>query len=214
MKAGVEAIGRDPNDFDVMLIQFVNLVRDGVQVPMSTRSGQFVTLRDVLDEVGVDATRYFFLMRRHDSQLDFDLELAKRAGNDNPVYYVQYAHARVSSVLREAESNGTILSEVLACDISPSVFNDAQGGEEARKLVDCLSFFPKNMADAAKDLTPHVVTVYAAVLAGAFHSFYNTNRILGSGPELEASRLALALSAKTVLARCLALIGVFAPEKM
>ncbi|GHS88317.1 arginine--tRNA ligase [Synergistales bacterium] len=214
MKAGIEAIGRDPDDFDVMLIQFVNLVRDGVQVPMSTRSGQFVTLRDVLDEVGVDATRYFFLMRRHDSQLDFDLELAKRAGNDNPVYYVQYAHARISSILREAKNQGKTLSEGRVCDISPSVFAEAQGGAEARKLVDCLAFFPKDMAGAAKDLTPHAVTVYATNLAGAFHSFYNTNRILGSDSDLEASRLTLALSAKIVLARCLALIGVSTPDKM
>ncbi|GHS97623.1 arginine--tRNA ligase [Synergistales bacterium] len=217
MKAGIEAIGRNPSDFDVMLIQFVNLVRDGVQVPMSTRSGQFVTLRDVLDEVGVDATRYFFLMRRHDSQLDFDLELAKKAGNDNPVYYVQYAHARISSVLREAVAQGKRLPEANG-DISPAIFpvifNEAQGGAEARKLVDFLAFFPKDMAGAARDLTPHAVTVYATGLAGAFHAFYNTNRILDSTPDLEASRLALALAAKIVLARCLAIIGVSAPEKM
>ncbi|MDR1379205.1 MAG: arginine--tRNA ligase [Synergistaceae bacterium] len=208
MKAGVEAIGRKPEDLDVLLIQFVNLVRDGTQVPMSTRSGQFVTLRDVLDEVGVDATRYFFLTRRSDSQLDFDLELAKRQSNDNPVYYVQYAHARICSVMKELRERGGRLRE--GQEPAIEVFNN----EETRKLVDCLALFPKEMANAAKDLAPHSITSYAFNLAGCFHSFYNTNRILGEAPRIEEGRLTLVEATRVVLARCLILLGVSAPERM
>ncbi|MDR2523914.1 MAG: arginine--tRNA ligase [Synergistaceae bacterium] len=208
MKAGVEAIGRKPEDLDILLIQFVNLVRDGVQVPMSTRSGQFVPLRDVLDEVGVDATRYFFLTRRSDSQLDFDLELAKRQSNDNPVYYVQYAHARICSVMRELRERGGNLPA--AFDVSPSVFED----EEARELTDCLAVFPGEMEIASRDLAPHAITTYASNLAGRFHAFYNANRILGEAAPIEAGRLLLTEAARVVLARCLALLGVSAPERM
>jgi arginyl-tRNA synthetase len=213
MKAGVEAIGRSPEDLDVLLIQFVNLVRDGVQVPMSTRSGQFVTLRDVMDEVGVDATRYFFLMRRSDSQLDFDLELAKRQSNDNPVFYVQYAHARICSVMKEMRERGggrKPLDREELEELSP----DALEGEETRKLVDCLAAFPREMENASKELAPHAITVYASRLAGYFHSFYNANRILGEAPHLEAGRLMLAEAARIVLVRCLALLGISAPERM
>jgi arginyl-tRNA synthetase len=208
MKAGIEAIGRKPEDLDVLLIQFVNLVRDGVQVPMSTRSGQFITLRDVLDEVGVDATRYFFLMRRSDSQLDFDLELAKRQSNDNPVFYVQYAHARICSIMKEMKERGGRLPEAGA----PSF--DALSGEETRKLVDCLAAFPKEMENASRELAPHMITIYASKLAGYFHSFYNANRILGEEPHLEAGRLMLAEAVRIVLVRCLALLGISAPERM
>jgi arginyl-tRNA synthetase len=209
MKAGVEAIGRAPADLDVLLIQFVNLVRDGAQVPMSTRSGEFITLRDVLDEVGVDATRYFFLMRRSDSQLDFDLELAKRQSNDNPVFYVQYAHARICSVMRELKERGG-RAGADAEKIPPEVF----AGDEARKLADCLASFPREMESASRDLAPHAITTYAFNLAGYFHSFYNTSRILGEAPPIEAGRLMLAEAVKTVLARCLGLLGVTAPERM
>jgi arginyl-tRNA synthetase len=208
MKAGIEAIGRNPADLDVLLIQFVNLVRDGAQVPMSTRSGEFITLRDVLNEVGVDATRYFFLMRRSDSQLDFDLELAKRQSSDNPVFYVQYAHARICSVMKELKERGGRLNA--DAEISPEVFAD----DESRKLADCLASFPREMESASRDLAPHAVTTYAFNLAGRFHAFYNTSRILGEAPPVEAGRLMLAEAAKIVLARSLALLGVTAPEKM
>jgi len=175
---------------------------------MSTRSGQFVTLRDVLDEVGVDATRYFFLMRRSDSQLDFDLELAKRASNDNPVYYVQYAHARICSVMQEMRDRGVQMPEIV--ELLPMVF----GGEETRRLVNYLAIFPQEIENASKELAPHAITGYAFSLAGYFHSFYNANRILGEPKPIEAGRLLIASAVRTVLARCLALIGVFAPERM
>ncbi|MDR2529228.1 MAG: arginine--tRNA ligase [Synergistaceae bacterium] len=208
MKAGVEAVGRKPEDLDVLLIQFVNLVRDGVQVPMSTRSGQFVPLRDVLNEVGVDATRYFFLTRRSDSSLDFDLELAKRQNSDNPVYYVQYAHARICGVMRELRERGGNLSAIF--DVPPEVFDNG----EARELADCLAVFPGEMESASRDLAPHAITVYASNLAGCFHAFYNTNRILGEAAPIEAGRLLLIEAARVALARCLALLGVSAPERM
>ena len=208
MKAGVEALGRKPEDLDILLIQFVNLVRNGVQVPMSTRSGQFVTLRDVLDEVGVDATRYFFLMRRSDSQLDFDLELAKRQSNDNPVFYVQYAHARICSIMREMKERGGELATT--ADLAIEVFE----GDETRKLVDFLAVFPKEIENASRELAPHAITNYAFHLAGFFHSFYNVNRILGEEPHIEAGRLMLAEAVRIVLERCLVLLGVSAPERM
>jgi arginyl-tRNA synthetase len=205
MKAGVEAIGRSPDDLDVLLLQFVNLVRDGVQVAMSTRSGQFITLRDVVDEAGVDATRYFFLTRRSDSQLDFDLELAKRQSNDNPVYYVQYAHARICSIMREREGKIPAVSELNA---------DVLDVEEARKVVNCLALFPQEIENASAELAPHAITTCAYSLAGFFHSFYNTNRILGEAPDVEATRLLLAEAVRIVLHRCLSLLGVSAPERM
>ena len=208
MKAGIEALGRKSDDLDVLLIQFVNLVRDGVHVPMSTRSGQFVTLRDVVEEVGVDATRYFFLMRRSDSQLDFDLELAKRASNDNPVYYVQYAHARICSIIQELKDRGGEIPSVEGLSLA------ALEGEETRRLINCLAIFPQEIENASRELAAHSVTNYAFNLAGYFHSFYNTSRILGEPAHIEGGRLLLALAVKTVLARCMALIGLSAPERM
>jgi arginyl-tRNA synthetase len=195
------------------LIQFVNLVRNGVQVPMSTRSGQFVTLRDVVDEVGVDATRYFFLTRRSDSQLDFDLELAKRQSNDNPVYYIQYAHARICSIMRELQERGKTNAST-GNDLDPERAGIVLNGEETRRVVSCLALFPQEIANASMDLAPHAITTYAYNLASCFHSFYNTNRILGEAIEVESVRLMVAEAVRIVLRRCLALLGVSAPERM
>ncbi|MDR1733227.1 MAG: arginine--tRNA ligase [Synergistaceae bacterium] len=212
MKAGVEAIGRSPDDLCVLLIQFVNLVRDGVQVPMSTRSGQFVTLHDVVEEVGVDATRYFFLTRRSDSQLDFDLELAKRQSNDNPVYYVQYAHARICSICRELTERGGRMPELTA--LNPDSVKEVLDGEETRRLLNALAFFPQEIENASLETAPHAITTCAYNLAGCFHSFYNTNRILGEAPDVEGARLLVAEAVRVVLVRCLKLLGVSAPERM
>ena len=210
MKAAITAIGKNPNDFDVLLIQLVNLLRDGQPVAMSTRSGEFVELSAVLDEVGVDATRFFFLMRRSDSQLDFDLDLAKKQSSDNPVYYVQYAHARISSILREWEGRGGDAAKLRNGDIPETLFED----KDARALIDALAEFPREVEAASQDLAPQILTGYALSLAGIFHSFYNTNRILGEAPEVELGRLKLAEAARTVLASCLRLLGVSAPERM
>ena len=216
LKAGIKAMGKDPDKFDVLLIQLVNLLRGGKQVAMSTRSGEFIELSEVCNEVGVDATRFFFLTRRSDSQLDFDLDLAKSQSSDNPVYYVQYAHARIASILREFEARGGELSDN---KINLNIFND---NKEARELANILAEFPKEAASASRDLAPQIITDYALNLAGAFHSFYNTNRILLSlededkdqDKELELGRVKFICAVRMVIARCLNLLGVSAPERM
>jgi len=208
MKAAVQALGRKENDLQVLLIQFVNLHRGGHQVSMSTRSGEFVTLEEVIDEVGVNATRYFFAMRRSDSHLDFDLDLAKSSSTDNPVYYVQYAHARIHSIFREAEARGLSFPVPSEVDLSVLVEPEEIG------LVKRLSAFPEEVEKAAADLAPHRIVFYAYDLAGDFHSFYNAHRVLGVGPELEGARMLLAEAARIVLANALSLLGISAPEQM
>lgn len=208
MKAGVQSLGRDPEDLDILLIQFVNLLRDGVQVAMSTRSGEFVTLRDVTEEVGTDAARFFFAMRRNDSHLDFDLELAKRTSNDNPVYYVQYAHARICSVMREAEARGVSLPS--GRDVRGEIFASA----EEKKLMARLADFPKEVEKASRELAPHILVKYVSDLAADFHSFYNAHRVLGEAEEVTEARLLLAKASGTIIASVLGLLGVRAPERM
>lgn len=212
MKAGIKAIGKDPDDLDVLLIQLVNLLRDGQPAAMSTRSGDFIELSAVLDEVGVDATRFFFLTRRSDSQLDFDLDLAKKQSSDNPVYYVQYAHARISSILREWELRGGDIKKLFKDFNIPEFLFEKNN--DARELVNILALFPREIENASRDLAPQMITSYALNLAGAFHSFYNTNRILGEESNTEAGRLKIAAAARSVIASCLNLLGVSAPERM
>ena len=208
MKAAVQALGRKEEDLQILLIQFVNLHRGGQQVSMSTRSGEFVTLEEVIDEVGVNATRYFFAMRRSDSHLDFDLDLAKSASTDNPVFYVQYAHARIHSIFREAAARGVAMPKPSEVDLSLLV------EPEETSLVKRLSAFPGEVEKAAADLAPHMIVFYAYDLAGDFHSFYNAHRVLGVGPELEGARLVLSEATRVVLANALSLLGISAPEKM
>ncbi|HPU78231.1 MAG TPA: arginine--tRNA ligase [Thermosynergistes sp.] len=208
MKAAVQALGRSPDDLKILLIQLVNLFSGEGQVSMSKRSGEFVTLRQVIDEVGVDATRYFFLMRRCDSPLDFDLELAKQASLENPVYYVQYACARINSIFREAASRGVCLPPVEALDIA------SLGTAEERKLIKTLSTFPEEVEGAAGELAPHRLVNFAYQLAGDFHVFYNANRVLGAGESLERSRLLLVRATQLVLEKTLGLLGISIPERM
>ena len=211
VKAAIKAMGKNPDDFDVLLIQLVNLIREGKIVTMSTRAGEFITLRDVLDEAGVDATRFFFLMRRSDSQLDFDLDLAKKQGNENPVYYVQYAHARIAGVLREFQNRGGRLESINPSEIPESIFDD----RNARDLADALSYYPEEIAQASRELAPQTVTGYVLNLAGIFHAFYNTNRILDEPDEkISLGRINLIMAAKIVIASCLNLLGVSSPERM
>ncbi|MBQ7221149.1 MAG: arginine--tRNA ligase [Synergistaceae bacterium] len=211
MKAAVKAMGRNPDDFIVLLIQLVNLLRGGKVVTMSTRAGEFITLRDVLDEAGVDATRFFFLMRRSDSQLDFDLDLAKKQGSDNPVYYVQYAHARISGILREFAGRGGNLEALDSTNIPAEIFDS----KDARDLADCLVSYPDAVREASDELAPQALTGYVLNLAGVFHSFYNTNRILDEPDEnIRIGRLNIARAVKSVIASCLELLGVTAPERM
>lgn len=207
MTAAVESLGRKAEDLRVLLIQFVNLLRGGEQVAMSTRSGQFVTLRDVIDEVGVDASRYFFVMRSCDSHLDFDLALAKEASNENPVYYVQYAHARIHSLFREASGRGVALSGE---DVDLHLLDTA----EEQALIRKLAAFPEEVAKASEELAPHRVTFYLYDLASHFHSFYNAHRVLDAEPDLRRARLALLDATRITLANALGLLGVQAPQNM
>lgn len=209
MKAAIEALGYDPKKFTILLIQFVNLLRDGEQVKMSTRSGQFVELQEVVREVGVDAARYYFLMRRSDSHLDFDLELAKSQSADNPVYYVQYAHARLCSILQKAAEKGIAVPGVSAFD------PDVIATPEEKRLFTKLAQFPEEVGRAAADLEPHRIVSYVYELAGDFHSYYNNGgRILEESGALRDSHLLMVAAIRTVIANALRLFGISAPEKM
>lgn len=206
--AGIQALGHEKENLKVVLIQLVNLLRDGVPVAMSTRSGEFVTMREVIDEVGKDAARYNFLMRRSDSHLDFDLELAKKQSNENPVYYVQYAHARICSILRIAGERG----------ITPPAYANAATARlalpEEIALIKAITRFPEVMEGASRLLEPHRLTFYLNDIAGMFHSYYNKNKVMSEDSELTGARLFLTASIRTVLKNALEILGVSAPEKM
>lgn len=206
MKAVLQALGRDPQDLHIILVQLVNLLRAGQQVAMSTRAGTFVTLREVLDEVGRDACRFFFLMRRGDSQLDFDLELAKQQSNDNPVFYVQYAHARICSIKRNAAEAGLVLEGMPDCTVLRL--------EEELALARLLERYPEVICTAAQHYEPHRLTFYVQELAAAFHSYYNQQRILVEDEAISRARLYLAEAVRQVLANGLRVLGVAAPQKM
>lgn len=208
MSAGIQALGRRPSDLRIILVQLVNLLRGGKPVAMSTRAGEFVTLREVVDEVGRDAARFLFLTRRSDSPLDFDLETAKKHSNDNPVYYVQYAHARLCSVFEVAEERGVPTS----WEAPPDLRRLTEPAEW--ELMKQLGEFPHVLETAARNLEPHRIPYYLTDLVSAFHSYYNHNRILGEDPELTQARLYLADALRTVIRNGLAVLGVSAPQKM
>jgi arginyl-tRNA synthetase len=206
--AGIQALGHDKNELKIILVQLVNLLRGGVPVAMSTRSGEFVTLREVLEEVGKDAARYTFLMRRSDSHLDFDLEIAKKQSNENPVYYVQYAHARICSILRMAQERGIALPAY--ADIDPALLNEP----EEKTLIKLMVRYPETIYGAAKTLEPHRITFYLNELAGIFHSYYNKNKVISENDQLTAARLFLVKAIRIVIQNALKILGVNAPEKM
>ncbi|PIE58396.1 MAG: arginine--tRNA ligase [Desulfobulbus propionicus] len=203
--AGVRALGYDDSLIKIVLYQFVTLLREGKQVKMSTRKATFVTVDELVDEVGVDALRFFFLMRKPDSQLEFDLDLAKKQNQDNPVYYVQYAHARMCSMAREASEQGLT----------------TQGGDgsllrepEEYALLKTLADYPALVRGAADDLAPHRILFYLMELAGQFHSFYNKHKVLGDDPQLSKARLSLCSAVQTVIRNGLSLLGIQAPTRM
>ncbi|MCI5220219.1 MAG: arginine--tRNA ligase, partial [Candidatus Electrothrix sp. LOE2] len=206
--AGIEALGLDQSKVKVILHQFVTLLRDGKQVKMSTRKATFVTVDELVDEVGVDALRFFFLMRKPDSQLEFDLELATAQSQENPVYYVQYAHARLCSIERMATEKGVALPVLAETDLSPLQ------EEEEYQLLKTLASYPALVADAATDLAPHRIIFFLMELAGNFHSFYNKHKVVTEDQQLTAARLCLCQGIKIVLANGLELVGLTAPEKM
>ena len=208
VKGAVEAIGYNPEALDVILMQLVRLFRGTEIVRMSKRTGQFVTLDELMEEVGRDAARYFFIMRSADSHLDFDLELAKSQSNDNPVFYIQYAHARICSIFRQLEEQGGKLPQADAVDLT--LLKEDIELELIRKLAD----FPEEIASAAESLAPHRLARYVHELAGLLHSFYNSHRVIVDDAALSEARLVLVKGVKTVIKNALSLLGIAAPEKM
>ncbi len=208
MSAAVQALGYPKDALKVILVQLVNLLRDGKPVAMSTRAGEFVTLREVVEEVGRDAARYNFLMRRSDSHLDFDLEIAKKQSNENPVYYVQYAHARICSIFNTAGERGFTIPAYKDIDT-----NLLKLPEEI-ELIKTVTRFPEVVVGAAEALEPHRLTFYLNDLAGEFHSYYNKNKVLSDDPALSNARLFLVGCIRIVLKNTLNMLGVSAPEKM
>lgn len=208
MTASVQASGHPPDGFDVILVQLVNLLRGGEQVAMSTRAGEFVTLKDVVAEVGADAARFIFLTRHYESPLDFDLELAKKKTNDNPVYYVQYVHARIASILRRGAE---IKIDAIAWDDG---MKDLLSEPEEIALIKMMARFPEVVQNSAAYLEPHRITFYLMNLAAAFHVYYNRHRVLTDRRDLAGSRLYLVTAVQKVIRNGLALLGVSAPESM
>jgi arginyl-tRNA synthetase len=209
IKAAVSALGGDGDGYDVPILQFVHLVEGGSRSGMSKRRGEFITLDELLDEIGVDATRWFMLSRSHESAIDLDLDLARSESAENPVYYVQYAHARIASVLAKAgeERIAAALAEAGA---------PLDGLEPAeRALVKKLLVFPAEAREAAARRAPHRIAAYALELAQEFTAFYRDCRVVGAEPQaLESFRLALSVATKRTIARSLGLLGVSAPEQM
>jgi arginyl-tRNA synthetase len=207
-KAAVAALGYPAENFEVLIYQIVRLFKGGDLVRMSKRAGNVVTLRDVLDEVGKDAARFFFLMRSHDSPLDFDLELAKKESSENPVYYVQYAHARICSMLRVAAEQGWVVPSASETDLSPLQH------ENEIALMKKLDEFPEEVLKAATERAPHRLTRYSMEVADAFHKFYDTCRVVGEAEPVTRARLVLVDATRIVLRNVLGLLGVSAPERM
>lgn len=207
MRAAIQALGYDREALEVEIIQLVHLYKNGEKMKMSKRTGKAVTMRDLVDEVGLDATRYFFAMRSSDTHLDFDLDLAVSESNENPVYYAQYAHARISSILRQGEEQGLTVA-------AGANFSAIQSEKEF-DLLKKLGEFPQAVSEAALKRVPHRITNYIFELASAFHSFYNAEKVLDSeNQERTKARLALVKAVQVTLKNALSLIGVSAPEKM
>ncbi len=215
IKASITASGVDEKQFGVILVQLVNLLRDGEPVAMSTRKGEFVTLKDVVDEVGKDAARFIFLTRHYESPLDFDLELAKKKSKDNPVYYVQYGHARIANIIRKAREEKGIMK----IDRDDKAIALLTAPEEI-ELIKSMSLYPEVVKASALFLEPHRITFYLMNLASSFHTYYNQGnenpdmRVVTNDPLLTKARLYLSLAVQKIIKNGLAILGVSAPEKM
>ncbi len=210
MKAAYTALGGDPDELELLIMQLVHLMRAGERAQMSKRAGEFVTLSDLVAEIGVDAARWYLLARSHDTTVDLDLDLASEQSNENPVYYVQYAHARIASILERAGAER----------VERALGEAAREGLPAlhaseRALIELLLAWPSELSEAAERRAPHRIAAYALELAQGFTAFYRDCRVLGEEPEaLESHRIALSVAARTALARCLNLLGVSAPQRM
>jgi arginyl-tRNA synthetase len=205
VKGALKALGGDPDRLTIALVQFAVLFRDGKKASMSTRSGEFVTLRELRNEVGNDAARFFYVLRKSDQHLDFDLDLAKSQSNENPVYYIQYAHARVCSVMDQWAGNSL---ELVNADLAPLV--EEQELQILQKLLD----YPEQIESAARELAPHLLAFYLKELAADFHSYYNSTRLLAGDERTKLARLALAAAVRQVLRNGLEILGVGAPVRM
>jgi arginyl-tRNA synthetase len=208
--ASVVASGRKSRQFEVILVQLVNLLRGGKPFQMSTRAGEFVTLKDIVDEVGKDAARFMFLSRSYDSGLDFDLELAKQKNAENPVYYVQYVHARITGILLKAKQEN-ILQDI---DFNQGQNLNLLSAPEEINLMKILNTFKDSVEKSAQTLHPHVIFTYLMTLASAFHGYYNKHKVITDNKELTLARLSLVLGVKKVIRNGLTLLGVTAPERM
>jgi arginyl-tRNA synthetase len=206
MRAALAALGYPPEFFDVELVQLVRVVRSGEEVKMSKRSGEFVTLRDLYEEVGVDAARYFFLARKGASPLDFDIDLAKKQTDENPIFYVQMAHARLSGIFRTAQRD----PDAIEGNLDMRGLPDSEDVELLKKLVQ----FPEAVDKSAREREPHRITVYLHELATVVHGWYHRTRTLGEPADIEKARLLLSRAARIVLANGLALLGISAPDRM
>ena len=208
IRAALKSLGIDDSSFFVVLVQLVSLLRDGQPVAMSTRAGEFVTLQEVVAEVGKDAARFFFLMRRPDSHLDFDLELAKSQSNENPVYYVQYAHARICSILRKSSESGITIPQIDHADLSVLT------SDEEIEIIKKMDSFPDVIETAARYLEPHRITYFVSDLAAMFHSYYNKNRVISDDQDLTGARLILMAALRQVFQMGFDLLGIEAPTSM
>ena len=209
VKAALSALNENPDALEILLVQFATLYRGTKKLQMSTRSGQFVTLKELRDEVGKDATRFFYIMRKSEQHLDFDLELAKSKSNENPVYYIQYAHARICSVLKQVKVKG------LSYDVAvgnKNLHTLTEPSEE--KLMLALSRYPEIIHSAATEYEPHQLAYYLKDLANEFHSYYNSCQFIVDSEELRNARLNLICACKQVIANGLGILGVSAPEQM
>ncbi len=209
LRAAAKGLGEDPDRLEVMLVQFAVLFRQGKKVQMSTRSGQFITLRELREEVGKDAARFFYIMRSHEQHLDFDIDLAKSHSNENPVYYIQYAYARICSVLRNLEQKDLYHNEAIG-----EAALDLLTEDHELALTRTLSRFPETIESAARSRTPHLLAHYLHSVATDLHAYYNAHQFLVKEENLRNARLNLILATKIILKKGLALLGVFAPEEM
>jgi arginyl-tRNA synthetase len=209
LRAAAQGLGEDPDRLEILLVQFAVLFRFGEKVQMSTRSGQFITLRELREEVGTDAARFFYIMRSHEQHLDFDLDLAKSRSNENPVFYIQYAHARICSVFRNLELMDLVHNEAIG-----EVALDLLTEEHELALMRTISRFPETIDSAARIRSPHLMAHYLHALATDLHAYYNAHQFLVDEENLRNARLNLIMATRIILENGLALLGVSAPEEM
>jgi arginyl-tRNA synthetase len=207
LSGAVQAMGFDPERFKVLIAQQVNLIMEGETVKMSKRLGNFSTMRELIDEIGIDVARYFFLMRSMDSHLDFDLALARKSSSENPVFYLQYAHARICSIFREAPNKNVTYN--------PSSFNrELLRDDESVALMKLVAMYPEEIIDAAAYIEPHRIPSYLLRLAQAYHRFYTEHRVLTEDLERSNTYLVLSDAVRRVMRNGLQILGISAPEKM